>query len=231
MNKNMIKIYVFDIGGTLMEYKDMPNSWVDYYEPCFRFADKKLKLGLSETQISQAVETLKKYNPRLHYHENDYPPEIIFGEIVKQWEKNIELHSLITSFFENMDLKSVIYDDTIYVLSELKKLGKNIAVLTDVAVGMPDELHKEYFKELLPHFDMYISSISCGYRKPNPAGLIQIAEKYNVTAKDMIFIGDESKDIETAKKFGCKSILIDKRNSGKNYGQDYTIKNLKEILK
>lgn len=31
----MIKSAVFDIGGTLMEYKGMPCIWVDYYENGF----------------------------------------------------------------------------------------------------------------------------------------------------------------------------------------------------
>ena len=59
---------------------------------------------------------------------------------------------------------------------------------------------------------------------------VYIAEKCNVFAEEMIFVGDEKKDIETAKRFGCKSILIDKNNSGVNYGQDVTIKTLKDIL-
>lgn len=226
----MIRVCVFDIGGTLMEYQGMPHSWVEYYDPCLRYADKKLQLGLSEEEIRQAVEILKGYNPRIHYHEEDYTPEIIFGEIIKALGKNINMQSLITAFFENMQLKAVIYEDSKAVLRELKHRGITIAVLTDVAVGMPDSLHQEYFKELLSCFDMYVSSISCGYRKPNPTGLAQIAEKCKVSAEEMIFIGDEKKDIETAKRFGCKSVLIDKEKSGADYGQDDTISELKELL-
>lgn len=28
----MMRVIVFDLGGTLMEYEGMPHSWVDYYE-------------------------------------------------------------------------------------------------------------------------------------------------------------------------------------------------------
>lgn len=226
----MIQVYVFDIGGTLMEYQGMPSSWAEYYEPCFRYADKKLGIGLSEEGIRQAVDILKGYNPRIHYHEEDYPPEIIFGEIIKKWGKHVALEPLINAFFEKMELTPVIYADSILVLRELKQRGKTIAALTDVAVGMPDSLHKEYFAELLPYFDSYVSSITCGFRKPNPTGLNDIAIKYHVSAGEMIFIGDEKKDIETAKRFGCQSILVDKTNSGVNYGQNFTITELKEIF-
>lgn len=91
---------------------------------------------------------------------------------------------------------------------------------------MPDELHKSYFLELLPYFDMYVSSISCGYRKPNPKGLSDIAEEFGVDAYEMIMIGDEEKDIKTAKRFGCKAVLIDRRNRNAYFGQDYTVTDL-----
>lgn len=32
----MTKVFVFDLGGTLMEYKGMPASWIDYYEQGFK---------------------------------------------------------------------------------------------------------------------------------------------------------------------------------------------------
>ena len=81
---------------------------------------------------------------------------------------------------------------------------------------------------------MYVSSQSCGYRKPNPKGLEDIAEKYSTQKSDMVFIGDEEKDIITAKRFGCQAVLIDRRKSGANFGQDATLTDLtdiKELLK
>ena len=45
----------------------------------------------------------------------------------------------------------------------------------------------------------------------------------------MIFIGDEEKDIVTAKRFGCQSVLIDRKNSAENFNQDHTIADLNEL--
>jgi len=81
---------------------------------------------------------------------------------------------------------------------------------------------------------MYVSSISCGYRKPNPKGLSDIAEEFDVSPSEMIMIGDEEKDIKTAKRFGCKSVLIDRRSRNADFGQDYTVTDLNglwEVLK
>lgn len=76
---------------------------------------------------------------------------------------------------------------------------------------MPDKLHKSYFPELMPYFDMYVSSLSCGYRKPNPKGLADIAEHFGVSPAEMVFIGDEEKDILVAKRLAVCLCLLTER--------------------
>ena len=229
-----MKVIVFDIGGTLMEYKNMPLSWLDFYKDGFRYVCSELSLNITENDIDKSFEVLKSYNPRINPREVDVTPEVIFGEATAHWQGAFTLSDVINKFYESMDLTAYIYPETFDFLDKLKAEGYIIAALTDVAIGMPDELHKSYFLELLPYFDMYVSSISCGYRKPNPKGLSDIAENFGVTSYEMIMIGDEEKDIKTAKRFGCKSVLIDRRNRNADFGQDYTVTDLNglwEVLK
>ena len=47
--------------------------------------------------------------------------------------------------------------------------------------------------------------------------------------KEMIMVGDEEKDMQTAERFGCRSVLIDRDEKGNDYGQDYTIATLQEV--
>lgn len=133
---------------------------------------------------------------------------------------------MISAFFDSMKLEACIYRDAKMVLELLRDIGIKTAALTDVATGMPDELHKSYFGELLPYLDVYVSSVSCGYRKPNPRGLNIISEELGVSPDEMIMVGDEPKDIEVAKRFGCKSVLIDRAGEGSDFGQDYAFKDL-----
>ena len=195
-----MKVIVFDIGGTLMEYKNMPLSWLDFYKDGFRYVCSELSLNITENDIDKSFEVLKSYNPRINPREVDVTPEVIFSEATAHWQGKFELSDVINKFYESMNLTAYIYPETLDFLDKLKAEGYKIAALTDVAIGMPDELHKSYFPELLPYFDMYVSSISCGYRKPNPKGLSDIAENFGVTSYEMIMIGDEEKDIKTAKK-------------------------------
>ncbi|MCC8074243.1 MAG: HAD-IA family hydrolase [Clostridiales bacterium] len=227
---NNINLIVFDIGETLMEYKNMPNVWIDFYLDAFINVRQKLNLNLSDKDISLSVEKLKFYNPRVNYRETDYPSETIFNDVTAHWKCRFTVSDVIGAFFSSIKLTPYIYPETIEVLEKLKSENIKIAVLTDVPTGMPDELHKSYFKELLKYFDMYVSSVSCGYRKPNPKGLQDIAGYFSISADNMIFVGDEEKDIQTAKRFGCASVLIDRYNSNIDFGQNYTIKNLNELI-
>lgn len=43
-----MKVIVFDIGGTLMEYKNMPLSWLDFYKEAFRYVCNELSLTITE---------------------------------------------------------------------------------------------------------------------------------------------------------------------------------------
>lgn len=226
----VIKAAAFDIGGTLMEYRNMPNVWTDYYKTGFEFVRDKLGLDLSDDDIEKSVEVLKSYNPKVKYREEDIAPEVIFGDVCAHWKCTFELGEVIDVFYRSMGLTPYIYPETISVLEELKAKGFIIATLTDVATGMPDELHKSYFPELLPYFDMYVSSLSCGYRKPNPKGLCDIAGHFGISPDEMVFIGDEEKDILAAKRFGCLSVLIDRKGRGERFGQDCTVTDLNGLL-
>lgn len=225
-----IKAVVFDIGGTLMEYRNMPNVWIDYYKTGFEFVRQKLGLNISDSDIEKSVEVLKSYNPRVKYREEDIPPEVIFGDVCAHWKCLFDLDEVVDVFYRSMELTPYIYPETVPVLEKLKAKGYIIATLTDVATGMPDELHKSYFPELLPYFDMYVSSLSCGYRKPNPKGLRDISERFGISAEEMIFVGDEEKDIIVAKRFGCKSVFIDRKGRGVQFGQEFTVMDLNEFL-
>ena len=222
----MIKSAVFDIGGTLMEYKGMPCVWVDYYENGFLHVCEKLLPQLTEKNIADGMEILRGYNPSIKFREADYSYERIFGEIVRKWGVDIPPDKIAYCFFEAFPLKAYTYPETVPVLQKLRDRGIKIATLTDVATGMPDELHKSYFPEIMPFFDLYVSSTSCRYRKPNIKGLCDIAVYFGIKPDEMIFIGDERKDVLVANDFGCTSVYIDRYNNNRDFGQKFTVKDL-----
>lgn len=112
----------------------------------------------------------------------------------------------------------------------LKQWGIKIGILTDVAYGMDNEFSLEDISVLSDFIDIAITSVDVGYRKPNSAGYLKLIESLEVSPNDMIFIGDEEKDIIGAKKLGIVSALINRSKEIKDFGQDYTLESLSDIL-
>lgn len=225
-----MNIIVFDLGGTLMEFVGMPPTWIDYYRQGFQSIAKSLGGNISDEDIDLSVEIMKNYNPRVNYREIEYSPEFIFEKALKHWVKGIKLEKAIKIFFDGLNLNTIIYNDTIDMLKCLKENGYIICALTDIPSAMPDAYFKSTVENLLPYIDFYVSSQSCGYRKPNTHGIQLIADKYTTDIKNLIFVGDEEKDKILAEKVGCSFYLIDRKN--KNSAADiHNMSELKFILK
>ena len=43
----------------------------------------------------------------------------------------------------------------------------------------------------------------CGYRKPNRKGIEYIADAFGIKVSELLFVGDEKKDEDTANNAGC----------------------------
>lgn len=217
-----MSVTVFDLGGTLMEYEGMPHSWVDYYEQGFANINRKFGLNKSAADISKSAELLKAFNPRVKYREEEYSPEYIFSRVLEHWHTDVDVTDCVYAFYGGLRLNAVIYPDTVPVLRELKDRGYRIAALTDLPTAMPDELFKRDIAELREYLDVYVSSSSCGFRKPNCTGLRLISEYFGVPITELIFVGDEEKDRKTAENAGCKFIRI-ARNGGEGIHDLYEL--------
>ena len=192
----MEKVIVFDLGGTLMEFEGMPLSWLPYYPQGFAAVDQALSLGLSQEEIDGSVQILKEYNPRYTPREEEISPEKIFGDAIQHWKKAVSVEQVISAFFSGLCLVPRIYEDTLPGLSQLRGKGYNLACLTNLPSGMPDTVFREGLDGLTEQLDYYLSSGLCGFRKPNEAGMRQIAQRFQVPMEDLLFVGDEPLDEE-----------------------------------
>ena len=226
----MEKVIVFDLGGTLMRYEGMPHSWISYYQGAFEAVRDRYGLHLSGDDILRSVEILREYNPRYKPREVEYPSEFLFGEATGHWNTAVPLTDIIDTFFEGIHLTARLYEDTVPTLTRLKEQGWRVAALTNLPSSMPDRLFRKDIPELLEMLDLYVSSETCGYRKPNPAGLISIARHYGVEPSRLIFVGDEKLDIGTAKNAGCRSVLICREPQPETFGEDDRIEGLEGLF-
>lgn len=208
-----MSVYVFDLGGTLMEYSGMPQSWMNYYPQAFQHVADMLCPDCCAADLEKSVTCLTAFNPRISKKEIEYSPETIFAACLEHWPHSIDLNAAIACFFEGIHLTPSIYPDVLPVLSSLRSQGHKTATLTDLPTAMPDMFFRKDIAVLLPYIDFYVSSETCGFRKPNPVGLQKIADHFQADVKSLIFIGDEEKDKQTALRAGCTFLHIDRETA------------------
>lgn len=225
-----IKAVVFDIGQTLVYYP-IPLNWSALYRPAFESIAEKYKLNIMENEYTHISETLTKYNTRINPREIEVSSNKIFSEILNGTYIPLEYLDVIKndfySFFRN-DIQ--IYADAAETLQEIKSRNILIGTLSDVAYGMDNSYALEDIKPLLGYIDIPFTSNDVGYRKPNGKGLEILSDKMNALTSEMIFVGDEKKDMECAINAGAVAILINRSDEEKKYGQNYEIKGLKELV-
>ena len=205
----MTKAVAFDLGGTLMEYKGMPLNWDEYYYRGFQNVNQLNELSLAEEDILNATKVLKEYNPRNCGREYEVAPEIIFEEATAGWKKKTSIGKIIDDFFSGMSLEACIFDYSAGIIKECKKKGLIVSCLTDLPNGMPDKMFRKSIITIDSLFDLYVSSQICGARKPNKKGLEYIADYFGIDVSDILFVGDEKKDENTALNAGCKFMYIE----------------------
>ena len=108
-------------------------------------------------------------------------------------------------------------------LAELKRAGVRTATLSDVAYGEDSETALEDIRDLAAYIDLPLTSRDTGWRKPDGRGLRYIAERFREDVREVIFVGNEEKDVLCARAAGAASVLIDREGRRPDYGQAYTI--------
>tara|TARA_B100000989_G_C19364796_1_gene394830 strand:+ start:237 stop:752 length:516 start_codon:yes stop_codon:yes gene_type:complete len=130
------------------------------------------------------------------------------------------------------------------IINICKKLNKNFYLFMitnqpDVSRGNNTKKNvneiNSFLKKKLKLKKTYVcfsSNNTCKDRKPNPGMIKKAIKTYSIDAKKSYMIGDRWKDIVAGQRSKCKTILLNKKYSEKNKCKpDYTIKNLKDILK
>lgn len=208
IGETMQKVIVFDLGGTLMEFRGMPLNWSDHYYQGFKNVKDANGLDLSEAELQKSAEILESYNPRISGREIEIAPEIMFDEAIADWPKKPVIGKAIEDFFAGLGLISMVFDFSVDVIKKCKNVGHKVACLSDLPNGMPDNIFLRSIVEIADLFDLYVSSQSCGFRKPNKEGLLTIARSFDVDISELLFVGEEGKDCLTAQNAGCKYMFI-----------------------
>jgi putative hydrolase of the HAD superfamily len=228
-----MKAIAFDLGDTLVEYEGLPLSWESHYVEALANLASFLRLAPTPDQINRACAVLRRYNTRHHPRTNEVTFATILGDMLRCFDFDGAAEELpcAEAFFRIFRRRLRCFPEAGAALGSLQQQGIRIGVFTDVPYGMPRELVLEDVDEaaLSGFFDTLLTSRDAGFRKPSPETLRLLATKLSCAPDEMAYVGNEKKDVEVARNFGCWSILIDRPAHGNNWGQDRTIRSLSEL--
>ncbi len=228
-----IKVAIFDLGDTLVEYEGLPPSWVEHYDAALTNLAQFLGCEPTEPQLRNARERLSGYNTRLHPRTVEFAFSRILSDLKAAFQISYPGNpdDAARAFFQVFRQRLRCFPDTRPVLNSLRSAGIRVGVLTDVPYGMPRILVEEDMSTagVLELVDELVTSVDAGGRKPDCGGLEYLAFKLRTSPTEMIFVGNEKKDIEVALAFGCKAVLLDRPQANPDWKQDATIKSLAEL--
>jgi len=186
----MTKTIIFDLGGVLVDWSP---SYVfkEYFETQLamdHFFDKVCTFDWNEQQ--DAGRTIAEANEILINKFPEYKTEIL--AFYGRWEE-----MLVGSIKGSEE-----------ILEKLKKEGKyGLYALTNWSAETWPVALREY--SFLNHFEGILVSGQEKIKKPNPAIYELILSRYGLIAEECLFIDDNLRNIEAAKKMGIQGIFFE----------------------
>ncbi|HEY8890206.1 MAG TPA: HAD family hydrolase [Clostridium sp.] len=226
-----MKAIGFDLGGTLINYKGIPMSWQTLYGRALTDVAVRCNCKVNDKLLFDGEQILSKYNTRPNPRTIEVTADKILGEILTCWNVPIDTHlkNAEDTFFSYFRKEFKLYDDTISILKYLKSKDIKIGILTDVPYGMGYEFVKKDIASISEYIDVVLSSVEVGFRKPEIKGYIDLVKCLHSNLDEMVFVGDEEKDILGANRIGMFSVFIDRNGSCKKYGENKRVSSLMEL--
>ena len=222
----------FDLGDTLLSYDGIPLDWSDHYSAALHEACAAAKIPADAALLERGIQALSAHNTRLHPREQEVDSRAILGPILPEGLDAAARDAFEAAFFEHFQRHARAYPEARDVLQALGRRGQRIAVLTDVPYGMPRSFVEQDLEAagLSGDVDLLLTSVEAGWRKPSPQAFNALAEALGVPASELVYVGNEQKDVQGVQAVGGKAVVIDRGGRRPDWGQDRTIRSLEELL-
>jgi len=223
----------FDLGETLIFYRDTPLNWASLYSEALRCVANSCNLAPTPKQFADAEQVLTRHNTRMVPRTHEVPAEEILSLVLRSWDHEAveDLAAAIEAFFSFFQQHMCAYPETAQVLAALRKQGIPMGILTDVPYGMPREFVQRDLERagISGLFDTLLTSVEVGVRKPETAGFLALASRLGIAPHEMLYVGNEPKDVIGANRAGVIAAFLDRASSDSSHGQAFTIPTLSSI--
>jgi putative hydrolase of the HAD superfamily len=223
----------FDLGETLIFYRDTLLSWASLYREALCDVAEHCGIVPTSAQFATAEEILTRYNTRIVPRTREVPADEILSLILRSWSLDCTAHlaAATEAFFTFFQQHMCAYPDSVPILACLRERGIPIGILTDVPYGMPRAFVQRDLDgaDISGLFDVLLTSVEVGVRKPEAAGYLALAARLGIAPDEMLYVGNEPKDVIGACRAGVIAALLDRTGASGSHGQQFTISTLTGI--
>lgn len=118
------------------------------------------------------------------------------------------------------------YED---VLPALKELRKHFSIL--IGSNTDNDILEAVMQSNCISADGIYTSEGLRCYKPDPRFFSLILDANRLQPQEVVFVGDNPRDdVSGPKQLGIKTVLIDRNGGAKDFGQDYTISDINELI-
>lgn len=161
---------------------------------------------------------------------------VLFQRICPAGTSDTTLAQCCSQFKKTYDhhwhMKSRLYPGIKEMLLQLKEREIKLAILSNKPHQFTVQCVEYFFPENL--FDLYYGQRESVAKKPDPEGLLEIVQKFELSLSDVMYVGDSSVDILTGRNCGVFTVGV---NWGfrpvkelQEHGADRIVKSPEELL-
>lgn len=226
---------IFDLGNTLVAYYTR-DEWPGVLAECVDGVAAWLRgrelLTVDAGELPRRVEA-ERGGPDDH---RVVPLEERLVRIFDLGDVKLEadvMPEMCRLFMQPIFARARRYDDALPALTEVRRRGLKIGILSNSPWGGPAILWREELDRhhLLTAVDAAAFCRDCGWRKPAPQAFEHITGKLGVAADRCLFVGDDPRwDIAGPHAVGMHAVLIDRTGSAQAAGEA-VVRDLAELLR
>lgn len=235
----MIRAVLFDMGSTLLEFENYP--WEELIQQGIDAVYDVLyahRAVLPERQIfyQQFSDVYRTTWREAEQSLMEMEVRILLENTARELRLALspdDVSHLVRAHYAPVSAQVTIYADTIDTLSELRRRGLKIGLVSNTV--WPGWLHKEDLLRfgLLDFFDHLVFSADLGVRKPHPQIFQSALQALDVSPHEAVFVGDRlPEDVAGSKRLGMLGVWKERpdRERDPNIVPDAQIVHLRELL-
>ena len=173
--------------------------------------------------------TIEKYRNVFTFPVKKYYEAVGFNFEMEDWDKTA---NEFIDHYTTLLPQSGIFPEAIKLLSHFNKEGKKQFILSAMEQKMLEDSTRD--ENIIKYFDE-ISGIDNIYASSKVNNGLQLMERHQLQASDVVLLGDTTHDFEVAKELGCNCILIASGHQSyeklKHTGCSHVVNHLNEIIK